>query len=233
LPFKKIDSSANTVTVATTASQTIDGATTYTLSNQYDSIVVLSDNANWKLFASPTAAAPTKATTPLAEDQNLIAWTYDPLVSSTSTTVTNGTVYLAAVNVRKASTATKAFFIVNTAAVTPTAGQNFVGLYDASGNLLNATGIDSNITSVGLTTVTLSASQSLSAGVYWIALLINAATPPAICRAGATQLTALNVNLSAATLRFAVNGTSKTALTAIIPSSNSASGIFAMWAAIA
>lgn len=231
--LKKIDSSANTVTVATTSSQTIDGATTYVLSNQYDSIVVLSDNANWKLFGTPQAAAATKATTSLAEDQNLIAWTYDPLFTNSSTTVTNGTVYLAAVNVRKASTATKAFFIVNTVAVTPTAGQNFIGLYNSSGTLLNSTGIDSNITSAGLNSVTLSASQSLSAGMYWVALVANAATPPAVARAGAAQSSALNANLTTSTLRFAVNGTGKTALANITPSSNTTTGAFAMWAAIA
>ena len=45
--LKKIDSSANVVTVATTLSQTIDGTTTRALSLQYDAITVQSDGANW------------------------------------------------------------------------------------------------------------------------------------------------------------------------------------------
>ena len=45
--IKKMDSTANVVTVATTSSQTIDGATTRALSLQYDAISVQSDGANW------------------------------------------------------------------------------------------------------------------------------------------------------------------------------------------
>ena len=45
--IKKVDSTANAVTVATTSSQTIDGATTRALSIQYDAITVQSDGANW------------------------------------------------------------------------------------------------------------------------------------------------------------------------------------------
>ena len=45
--IKKTDSTANTVTVDTTLSQTIDGATTKVLSIQYDAITVQSDGANW------------------------------------------------------------------------------------------------------------------------------------------------------------------------------------------
>lgn len=44
---KKTDSSANLVTVATSASQTIDGGTTAQLKVQYASISVVSNNANW------------------------------------------------------------------------------------------------------------------------------------------------------------------------------------------
>jgi hypothetical protein len=44
---KKMDSTANVVTVATTSSQTIDGATTRALSLQYDAISVQADGANW------------------------------------------------------------------------------------------------------------------------------------------------------------------------------------------
>jgi len=38
---------ANTVTVATTSSQTINGVTTQTLVSQYESIDVISNNSNW------------------------------------------------------------------------------------------------------------------------------------------------------------------------------------------
>lgn len=48
---KKTDSSANAVTVATTSSQTIDGAATAVLSSQYQFVTVVSDGANWSIIA--------------------------------------------------------------------------------------------------------------------------------------------------------------------------------------
>lgn len=48
--FKKLDSSANIVTVDGNASETIDGATTYTLTIQYESITIISDGTSWYIF---------------------------------------------------------------------------------------------------------------------------------------------------------------------------------------
>jgi hypothetical protein len=48
--FKKIDSSANAVTIATSASQTIDGASTYSLPTQYAHVLVISDGSNWAVL---------------------------------------------------------------------------------------------------------------------------------------------------------------------------------------
>lgn len=45
--IKKTDSSANTITVATTSAQTIDGASTQIIGAQYTSIDLISNNANW------------------------------------------------------------------------------------------------------------------------------------------------------------------------------------------
>lgn len=51
---KKIDSSANAVTVGTTSAQTIDGATTYALSRQFQYLQVVSDGSNWQVTDSVT-----------------------------------------------------------------------------------------------------------------------------------------------------------------------------------
>ncbi len=48
--IKKTDSSANAVTLATTSSQTIDGAASLTISAQYSLYRVQSDNANWQVI---------------------------------------------------------------------------------------------------------------------------------------------------------------------------------------
>ncbi|MES2463444.1 MAG: hypothetical protein V4671_22955 [Armatimonadota bacterium] len=45
--IKKFDAVGGAVTVATTSSQTIDGATTYSLASQYNSITVVSSGNNW------------------------------------------------------------------------------------------------------------------------------------------------------------------------------------------
>lgn len=44
---KKVDASANTVTIDGFSTQTIDGATTKVLTTQYDSISIVSDGSNW------------------------------------------------------------------------------------------------------------------------------------------------------------------------------------------
>jgi hypothetical protein len=48
--IKKIDSSANGVTIGTTSSQTIDGDTTKTLTAQHQSLTVVSDGARWLII---------------------------------------------------------------------------------------------------------------------------------------------------------------------------------------
>lgn len=45
--IKKIDASANVITVGTTGGNTIDGAATKTLTTQWQSLMVQSNGANW------------------------------------------------------------------------------------------------------------------------------------------------------------------------------------------
>lgn len=47
---KRINAGKNMVKIATTGSQTIDGASFYFLGAQYHSIMVMSDNANWMVL---------------------------------------------------------------------------------------------------------------------------------------------------------------------------------------
>lgn len=48
--IKKTDTSGNTVTIATTSSQTIDGSTTVLLSSPYSVRTVMSDGSNWQIL---------------------------------------------------------------------------------------------------------------------------------------------------------------------------------------
>jgi hypothetical protein len=50
--IKKIDASANAITVNTTSSQTIDGATTYSLATQYKYVTVISNGSNWFIISN-------------------------------------------------------------------------------------------------------------------------------------------------------------------------------------
>jgi hypothetical protein len=50
ISVKKTDSTANAVTLTTTSSQTIDGASTYGLSSQYAVARIVSNGTNWFLI---------------------------------------------------------------------------------------------------------------------------------------------------------------------------------------
>jgi hypothetical protein len=55
--IKKVDSSSNAVTVATTSSQTIEAASTYSLASRWKSITVASDGANWITLSSSSGGS--------------------------------------------------------------------------------------------------------------------------------------------------------------------------------
>ena len=171
----------------------------------------------------------------LPTDQGLLEWNYDPAAANaTGTSLTNGSVFLQRIQVRAPMLITKVWAHLTNAAVTPTAGQSAVGLYNSAGTLLSGSG-DTGSTlsgSTGAISMSLSNPQNVGAGFYWVALLGNAAT--------AAKLTAsvngagnANVGLTAAGFRFCVNGTSQTSLPAsITPSSNTATGAQTFWVGV-
>lgn len=168
-------------------------------------------------------------------NQGVAGWTYDPALALNSSLLTNGTVYLSKVHISEDVTATKLYWWVATAGVTPTAGQNEVGLYSSAGVKLASANVDGDVSSTGLKTTTITG-QNLTAGsFYWVAMVFNAATAPAVSRAtgNAGLATAVNLGLTASTYRFATNGTGATALaSSITPGSNTAGGFAGPWAAV-
>lgn len=50
IDIKKIDSSANVVTIDANGAETIDGAATKAISIQYDSYTIISDGTNWHII---------------------------------------------------------------------------------------------------------------------------------------------------------------------------------------
>jgi hypothetical protein len=166
-------------------------------------------------------------------DHGLMAWAYDPMAAINSTVLTNGTVYLVRVPIASGGSATKVYWHVATIAVTPTASQNYVGVYDSTGARLATTNVDADITSTGLKTTTIASTGLTTGAAYWLAFVFNSATPPALARtsglAGAGGL--INVGLTAATYRFATDGTGQTSLPASFTPSSNAQGL-PLWAAV-
>lgn len=181
-------------------------------------------------FTAPGLAQ--EPNTPRPADHGLIAWTMDPWVATSSQISINGSLYLAAVFLRQASTISTVWWTTVVVAATPTAGQNYVGLYAANGTLLASAGIDADLTSVGVRSKAVTP-VSCPAGRYWVAFLFNAATAPTLARGGGVSSGANAANLGAADLRAAVNGTGRTSLpSTITPASNSTTGALALWAAV-
>lgn len=55
--FKKIDSSSNAVTIDGNGTETIDGASSYSLSDQYDRVTLVSNGTNWEIVAEGGSGA--------------------------------------------------------------------------------------------------------------------------------------------------------------------------------
>lgn len=166
------------------------------------------------------------------QDHGLEAWTHDPYYSDKDATVVNGTVYVNKLMIRRPATLNTLGWVVQNGATTPTAGQNWVGLYSSAGSKLVETGVDSASSSAGtkLTTIT---AQSVTAGFIWAAFLFNAATPPLILK-GSGGTSSPNINLAAAVRRSAVAATGQTTLPAsFTPSALSLTGNQTLFAAVA
>jgi Hyaluronidase protein (HylP) len=166
-------------------------------------------------------------------NHGLTAWAYDPALALNSSVLTSGTVYLIKVHVSLGVSVTKLYWHVAVVAVTPTSSQNFVGLYDSTGARLATIDVTADVTATGIKATTIPSTGLTTGAFYWVALVTNAVTPPAISRttglAGAGGL--VNVGLSVAAYRFATNGTSQTSLPVSITPGSASQGL-PLWMAI-
>ncbi|WP_326811622.1 hypothetical protein [Streptomyces scopuliridis] len=170
-----------------------------------------------------------------ANDHGLLAWTYDVAQVSTSATPTSGTIRLIKLPyVTQSVSITSVALHVNTAAVTGTAGQNFVGLYSSSGTrLAQSADCTTDFATSGAKVIALTAPYAAVPGRYYVAVLANAGTPPALGQSSSSASTVGNFNLVASAARFANGPAAQTSLPATITMTGLTPSANATWAGIA
>lgn len=161
---------------------------------------------------------------PSPASQAIKVWSCDPSAVASTVATAKGTVYLVAVYPAQNFTTTTMYWHLTAPAVSPIAGQNFVGVYDFSGQLLGSANVDADVITSGTKATALAV--PLAAGTpYWAAFVFNSTTTqPTLPRpsSGVTGASSLiNVGLSTATLRSATNAVNQTALPSTIsPAAN-------------
>ncbi len=167
---------------------------------------------------------------PSPRNHNLIGWTYDPIVASSSSLLTSGVLYLAKVQIDRVTTLSNVLWGISPAAATPVAGQNWVGVYSSAGARLTQAGVDADVTSTAVKTTAVTP-VLVPPGFVWVAFLFNASTPPSILRSVAN--TGLNnAGVTGAAARAASRGTGQTTLPASFTPSTSTLLTFIPWAAV-
>lgn len=166
-------------------------------------------------------------------DQGYAAWTYDPALSAGSTLVPTGTLNLMRIAVRAPKTLTDMTICSTVAGSGLTAGQNFVGLYDASGNRLALSADQSaSWASTGVKIIPFTAPAVVPAGFFYLAILVNGTTAPQIQRGQTNAANAVNAALSTANSRYASSGAGLTALPATFTPGAVTQQPIAWWGAV-
>lgn len=172
--------------------------------------------------------------TRVPEDYGLVAWNMDPSQMINGSALVSGRIYLARIRLRRPRLISRITFAISAAAAGATANQNFVGLVDATGTVRGASAagsLDAALTTAGLISQPLGAPYAAPAGDYYLALLVNAGTPPRVMCGSAVSISALNLGSVPALDWWAVNGNAATSLPARFSlAANSASGALPLWA---
>jgi hypothetical protein len=167
------------------------------------------------------------------DDHGYLSWTADPgTASGASFTLANGTVYLSKIKVTNRSTVvSNLVYQVTTAGTTLTAAQNFVGLYDASGNRLAVSADQTTaMGSTGTKTAAITP-QTLAVGTYYVAFLSNGGGTAVQVAGGAGNSSLTNIGLTTATSRALNTAAGNTSLPATITLGSQTPNIAVRWAA--
>lgn len=149
----------------------------------------------------------------MPEDHNFAAWTYDPQLTGGTSAQLAGDVVLSGMLLRRSRALSTLYWVNAVAGATPTAGQNFVGLFDSSGNLLQSVNIDAQVTATAGTLIAQAITSTVcAAGRYYVGLLFNATTIPGLLKGSGAFAATNNVGLSVPSLRTMKVATAATAL---------------------
>jgi hypothetical protein len=189
---------------------------------------------------APTIAhSPDPGAAPTPADNGLIAWTYDPsaAINVSASALATGVLTLARVRLDRPATIGSVLLTVTTGGVGLTAGQSLVGLYNAAGALLglsadqSAAWATTGNKTVPIVAVSGQSLANLPAGTYFVALLSNGTTPPALARS--TSQATVNAGLAAGNYRHATIGSALTAPPAALVLSGMAASSTAAWIGVA
>lgn len=171
-----------------------------------------------------------------AMDFGLKSWSFDPATAAAGVVPTSGTIIMAKLYL-PAGTVNAVGVSINSAGVTLTAGQNFMGLYNQAGTRLGVTADQSAAwTSVGYKQIPLVAPVVIaSPGFYYVAFLSNGATPAGLTRGSnnTSSTTVVNLNLTADQARFANGPAAQTTLPASITMASRTPTSQAYWMTVA
>lgn len=150
----------------------------------------------------------------LPEDHGLIAWAFDPSMTSSSGIPTAGQLQMVRLKIPVACTITNIVVNLNTGGSVLTSGESFAGLFNASRGKLSITADQSTAwQSSGLKTMALAAAQAVAAGDVFVGFYWGAGTTGPTFARGASS-NSLNAGLSTANSRYA---TADTGLTTTVP----------------
>lgn len=168
--------------------------------------------------------------------RGFINWNYRPEGIVGSTAHGNGFILTMRVWVQDMSTVSNLWISINTVGSGLTAGQNFLGLYDANGNRL---GLTADLTSAwaadtDLHGYPLTTPVTIGAGAYYVAMVSNGSTRPAIWRSisNAAAANTINAGRTAETQDFGYFPTVNASLPATLDFSTRTPLITAPWVAI-
>lgn len=198
----------------------------------YTPIVV--GSLNWGVPLNTAIQNHDRALNPVGPlDHDLLSWNYPVAAASGATGPTSGTVTMVKFWLRQSATITNVAVGLGAAGVTLTAGQNFAGLYDSSGNRLGVTADQAaNWISAGFKLMPLTVPAPVAAGAYYVAFLSNGTTPPTLARGGILTASFANANLTATNGAFTTGPAAQTTLPVSITMASRTLSANPVWAGV-